>query len=308
MTRVRLGSRGSALALRLAELVSGALRGRWPAAKVELVMIKTSGDRFTQGDLRRLGGKGLFVKEIEEGLLAGTIDLAVHSLKDLPAEIPAGLTIAAFAEREDPRDVLIGRREGGLDALPPGARVGTTSLRRAAQLLARRPDLRVEPLRGNVDTRLSKLREGPLDAIVVAAAGLRRLGTEPPHATPLSHEVMLPAVGQGILALEIRADDRGLADQLAGLDHLPSRMAAVAERAFLAALGGDCYTPIAAYARELDGRLVLDGLVATQDGRTVVRDRLAGSPEAPAEVGGCLARQILSAGGDAILASMKVTS
>ncbi|MBI1894535.1 MAG: hydroxymethylbilane synthase, partial [Candidatus Rokubacteria bacterium] len=230
MTKVRLGSRGSALALRQAELVTQALTAHWADLTVELIIIKTSGDRFAQADLRQIGGKGLFVKEIEEALLAGTIDLAVHSLKDLPAEIPRGLALAAFTEREDPRDVLISREPGGLATLRLGAHVGTSSLRRAVQLLNRRSDLRVEPLRGNLDTRLRKLHDSPLDAIVVAAAGLRRLDVDPPHASVLSPEIMLPAVGQGILALETRGDNETLAHRLERLDHPTSRVAAVAER------------------------------------------------------------------------------
>ncbi len=308
MTKVCLGSRGSALALRQAELVTQALTSRWADLEVELVIIKTSGDRLAQADLSGLGGKGLFVKEIEEALLAGTIDLAVHSLKDLPAEIPAGLTLTAFTEREDPRDVLISREASGPEGLPLGARVGTSSLRRRVQLLAWRRDLTVEPLRGNVDTRLRRLREGALDAIVVAAAGLHRLGAQPSGATILPPEVMLPAVGQGILALEVRADDEAMVKRLASLDDPLSRMAAIAERAFLTTLGGDCHTPIAGYARLVDGRLRLDGLVATADGRNVLKDQIEGSPDEPLELGKRLARQMLSSGGEAILALQRVPS
>ena len=296
------------MALRQAELVTLALTAHWADLTVELIIIKTSGDRFAQADLRQIGGKGLFVKEIEEALLAGAIDLAVHSLKDLPAEIPRGLSLAAFTEREDPRDVLISREPGGLEALGPGARVGTSSLRRAVQLLNWRSDLRVEPLRGNLDTRLRKLHDGPLDAIVVAAAGLRRLNVDPPHASVLSPEIMLPAVGQGILALETRADDATLANRLAGLDHPPSRVAAVAERAFLSALGGDCHTPIAGYGRVIDGWLRLDGLLATPDGREVVRDHVEGPSEKSADLGRSLAHQIRAAGGEAILAHQRATA
>jgi len=308
VTKVRLGSRGSALALRQAELVTQALTAHWADLTVELIIIKTSGDRFAQADLRQIGGKGLFVREIEEALLAGTIDLAVHSLKDLPAEIPGGLTLAAFTERDDPRDVLISREPGGLAALRLGAHVGTSSLRRAVQLLNRRSDLRVEPLRGNLDTRLRKLHDSPLDAIVVAAAGLRRLDVDPPHASVLSPEIMLPAVGQGILALETRGDNETLAHRLERLDHPTSRVAAVAERAFLSALGGDCHTPIAGYGRVIDGRLRLDGLVATPDGREVVRDHVEGPSEKAADLGRSLAHQIRAAGGEAILAHQRATA
>lgn len=301
MTKVRLGTRGSALAIRQAELARQALISHVKDLDVELVTIKTSGDRFGQADLSRLGGKGLFVKEIEEALLGGTIDCAVHSLKDLPAEVSNGLALAAFLEREDPRDVLIAREPVAGGSLPAGTRVATSSLRRSVQLLTWRPDFQVAPIRGNVDTRLRKLREGQFDAIVLAVAGLRRLGLDPPNATVLAPEVMLPAVGQGILVVETRQDDRVLAEWLAGVDHGPSRIAAIAERAFLSALGGDCHTPIAAYARLDGGRLHVDALVATSDGSRIVRDRVEGPPDSAQELGQRLARLIWEAGGAALV-------
>ena len=301
MTKWRLGTRGSALAIRQAELARQALIARAKDLDVELVTIKTSGDRLAQADLSQLGGKGLFVKEIEDALLAGIIDCAIHSLKDLPAEIPNGLVLAAFLEREDPRDVLISRGPARSEHLPSGARVGTSSLRRRVQLLTWRPDLHVEPIRGNVDTRLRKLREGQFDAIVLALAGLHRLGLDPPHAVPLPPEVMLPAVGQGILVVETRGDNRALAETLADVDHGPSRIAAIAERAFLSALGGDCHTPMAAYARLENRRLRVDGLVATPDGSRIVRDRVEGPPDSAPELGRQLARLLHEAGGAEIV-------
>jgi len=301
VTKWRLGTRGSALAIRQAELARQALIARTKDLDVELVTIKTSGDRLAQADLSQLGGKGLFVKEIEDALLAGIIDCAIHSLKDLPAEIPNGLVLAAFLEREDPRDVLISRGPAQSDSLPSGARVGTSSLRRRVQLLTWRPDLHVEPIRGNVDTRLRKLREGQFDAIVLALAGLHRLGLDPPHAVPLPPEVMLPAVGQGILVVETRGDNRALAETLADVDHGPSRIAAIAERAFLSALGGDCHTPMAAYARLENRRLRVDGLVATPDGSRIVGDRVEGPPDSAAELGRQLARLLHEAGGAEIV-------
>ena len=298
---VRIGTRGSALALRQAELVAEGLRRHWPDLGVELVPIKTSGDRFAQVTLAEVGGKGLFVKEIEEALLDGRVELAVHSLKDLPGLLTEGLALAAFPEREDPRDVLITREGGRLDTLPSGARVGTGSPRRRVQLLARRPDLKVEPIRGNLDTRLRKLQETPYDAIVLARAGLLRLGLEPEHASLLSPEEMLPAVGQGVLAVQARAGDAATRELLAPLDHAPTRTAALAERALLARLGGNCYVALAALARLEGDRLRLDALLASPDGGRILREPLTGSPEAPEALGTALAERLLAAGGAEIL-------
>jgi len=298
---VRIGTRGSALALRQAELVAGALRRHWPGLGVELVPIKTSGDRFAQVTLAEVGGKGLFVKEIEEALLDGRVELAVHSLKDLPGLPTEGLVLAAFPEREDPRDVLITREGGRLDTLRSGARVGTGSPRRKVQLLARRPDLKVEPIRGNLDTRLRKLQETPYDAIVVARAGLARLGLAPEHTSVLSPEEMLPAVGQGALAVQTRAGDAPTRELLAPLDHPPTRIAVLAERALLARLGGNCYVALAALARLEGDRLRLDALLASPDGVRILREPLTGPPEAPEALGTALAERLLAAGGAEIL-------
>jgi hydroxymethylbilane synthase len=241
------------------------------------VPIRTSGDRLAQARLAVEGGKGLFVKEIEEALLARRIELAVHSLKDLPADLPGGLGLAAFPEREDPRDVLVSRDAGGLDGLRPGARVGSSSLRRRVQLLARRPDLEVEPIRGNVETRLQKLDDGLYDAVVLAAAGLRRLGLSPAGAVTLALDEMLPAVGQGTLAVEAREEDEMTRRLVGVLDHPDTRAATVAERSFLQAIGGSCTTPLAAYARYEGRTLWLSAFLATGDGARVLRESRPGA-------------------------------
>ena len=299
-TRLRLGTRGSALACAQAAVVARDLESRHPGVHVELVLVKTTGDRLQQGSLASVGGKGLFVKELEEGLLAGHVDLAVHSLKDVPAVVPDGLVIAAIPERADPRDVLVSKEEG-LDALPAGARLGTASVRRRAQLLARRRDLDVVVLRGNVDTRLRRWREGDFTAIVLAAAGLARLGVEEPNARPLSTDVLLPAIGQGALALECRADDAATRALLAALEHVASARAVAAERAFLLAIGGDCNTPIAAHAT-IDGpHLALRAKVSDLEGIQCLDDAIDG-PIADAEgLGRQLAERLLARGAAAVI-------
>jgi hydroxymethylbilane synthase len=260
--------------------------------------MQTEGDRLPSARLAEVGGKGLFVRELEEALLAGSIDVAVHSLKDLPAELPHGLALAAFPEREDPRDVLVGRSGGGLEALPPGARLGTSSPRRRALALAVRGDLEIQPVRGNVDTRLRKLAAGECDALVLAAAGLRRLGLAPAHAEPLPADVFVPAVGQGILGLEVRADDRGVERLVRGLDHAATRAAALAERAYLRRLGASCTTAVAAHAMIEGGgtTIRMDAVVASDDGRRVLRDGASGVVEEAEDVGLWLAESILAQG------------
>jgi hydroxymethylbilane synthase len=289
---IRVGTRGSTLALVQARSAAAALG----AAATEIVPIRTEGDRLAEARLAVVGGKGLFVREIEEALLRGEIDLAVHSLKDLPAEPPAGLVLAAFLAREDPRDVLVTKAPASLETLPSGARVGTSSPRRRALVLAGRPDLAVEPIRGNVDTRLRKLAEGDWTAIVLAAAGLRRLGLTPAHTVALDPEVFVPAVGQGIIAVEARADDQATLALLARADDAATRACALAERAYLARLGASCNTPMAAHAR-LEGRtLRMSAVVASEDGRQVLR-ATAGAPAAEAErLGRDLADTLLAQG------------
>jgi hydroxymethylbilane synthase len=296
---LRLGTRGSRLAIAQCEMVAEALRAQ--GARTEIVVIRTSGDRLAQVALADFGGKALFVKEIEEALLARRVDVGVHSLKDMPAMLPAGLVLAAFPARADPRDVLVTRSPGGWAALAAGARVGTSSLRRRAMVLAHRPDLRPEPIRGNVESRVDKLGSGAYDAIVLAAAGLRRLGFAPPHVTPLDVEEFVPAVGQGILAVEAREADREALELLDRLDDTRSRSEALAERAFLQGLGADCHTPMAGHAR-LDGTaLTLTGVVASLDGRTVLRDRSVGPARDAERLGASLAEALLAKGAKALL-------
>ncbi len=297
---IRLGTRGSALALAQANAVAAHLTAA--GATVEIVAIRTEGDRLAEARLATLGGKGLFVREIEQALLEGRVDCAVHSLKDLPADLPAGLVLAAFPPRETPADVLVTRNGGGLDDLPGGAVVGTSSPRRRALVLARRPDLAVEPLRGNVDTRLRKLAEGACDAVILAAAGLRRLGLAPPHARPLDTEVFVPAVGQGIVAIEARAGDGRVLARLAGLDHPPTRACALAERAYLGRLGASCNSPMAAHATLAEGRLRVTALVASEDGQHVLRGEDGGLPEEAARIGLRLAESLLDRGAAAVTA------
>ena len=297
---LRLGTRGSALARAQAALVRDALVRRHPGLRVETVHIRTTGDRGERAPQGPGGRKGLFVKEIEEALLAGEIDVGVHSMKDLPARLPAGLVVGAVPARAAAHDVLIGA--AGLRELPPGARVGTASVRRRAQLLARRPDLAVTPLRGNVDTRLRRWREGAVDALVLAAAGLERLGIAEPAAYALAPEEFLPPVGQGALALECRADAAATRALLAAVEDPAAATAVAAERAFLLAIGGDCNTPLAAYATVADGRVVLRALVTDQAGRRWLEDADS-SPAADAEaLGRALAERLLAAGAREILA------
>jgi len=297
---LRVGTRGSALALWQAEWVKARLESLWPDLQVELVPIKTSGDKIQDVSLAQVGGKGLFVKEIEEALLAGTIDIAVHSVKDLPSELPQGLILSAIPEREDTRDVLITRHGEMLAELPAGTRVGTSSLRRQALLLYLHPGLQVETLRGNVDTRLRKQREGAVDATVLAAAGLKRLGLTPEHSRILNEEEFLPAVGQGALGIETRRDN-DIVMLVQPLHHAATAVAVSAERAFLRRMGGSCRTPLAAKGVVLDSRVHLRALVASPDGRRLIRGEFDGSTDVAEQVGTMLAETLLAQGGREIL-------
>ncbi|RUM88014.1 MAG: hydroxymethylbilane synthase [Thermodesulfatator sp.] len=299
----RVGTRGSKLALRQTEWVLSRLKEYFPEVHFETVILKTKGDKIQDVPLARIGGKGLFVKEIEEALLRRDIDFAVHSLKDVPSELPEGLYLAAFPPREDPRDTLVSRVDGGLADLPHGARVGTSSLRRAAQLRHRRPDLEILPLRGNVDTRLRKLFEGQYEAILLAEAGLRRLGVSV-ERTPLPVEEFLPAVGQGILAVEAREGDKDLAGLLAPLNHEETSLCARAERAFLRRLEGGCQVPLAAHARLRNGLLEIWGFIADPEGRRFYRAVREGDPRKAETLGRTLAEDLLSQGGEQILAEL----
>jgi hydroxymethylbilane synthase len=269
-TRLSIGTRGSPLARVQTALACRALQEAHPElaapGALEVVAIRTTGDRAVDRPLAELGGKGLFCKEIEAALLARRIDLAVHSMKDLPTWLPDGLVIGAVLPRGDPRDVLIARAPTTIAGLPQGALIGTASVRRRAQLLARRPDLRVVNFRGNVETRLRKLAAGEVDATLLAQAGLKRLGIEPAGAVILAPEVMLPAVGQGAIGIECRADDEGARALLAAINDPASSACLCAERALLAALDGSCHTPIAGYAELAGGRLSLRALIARPDG------------------------------------------
>ena len=305
MPKVVIGTRGSALALWQSRFVAERLRAATPTLDIHVETIQTRGDLVRDRALSQVGGKGLFVKEIENALLAGEIDLAVHSLKDMPTEQPEGLTLGAILERADPRDALVARGGGDLDSLPPGARVGTSSLRRRAQLLAARPDLQLLDLRGNVDTRLRKLREGRYDAVVLAVAGLVRLGHADVISQVLPLALMLPAVGQGALCIEVRADDGATRELIAALDHPPTRRAAQAERAFLRRLEGGCQVPIGAYAQVQQGVLHLQGLIAALDGSRLVRDQVRAPVDEAARVGVVLAERLLAGGGAEILAEVR---
>lgn len=294
-----IGSRGSQLALWQAHYIKHQLNKLGVNTTIEI--IKTTGDHLQTASLVQSGGKGLFTKEIEEALLAGSIDLAVHSLKDLPTEMPRGLTIAAIPAREDPRDVLVGCRLGDL---PQRARVGTSSGRRGAQLRALRPDVRVEPIRGNVDTRLRKLREGQYDAILLAAAGLRRLGLGDQIAEILSAEQICPAPGQGALALETRENDEARRI-CAELDDEPCRQAVTCERAILAALGGGCQLPVGAYAEIVEKTLRLSAVVVSPDGSRRLQAEVEGACNRPEELGRAAAADLLAKGAGTILAQNK---
>ncbi len=291
-----LGTRGSALARWQTEWVQARLTAAWPELRCELRLFQTSGDKDLNKPLPEIGGKGLFTEELENALRSSEIDIAVHSLKDLPIDQAADLSVGAIGEREDPRDVLISRQYHTLAQLPRNARVGTSSLRRAAHLLAARPDLKILSLRGNVDTRIRKAMQGEYDAIVLAAAGVLRLGFGSHNAEYLSLEVMLPAPGQGAVAVQCRADDHDTIDLLRPVDHAPTRSAVAAERAFLDGLGGGCSVPVAAYAQA--DHLV--GLVASKDGQRVIR--VSGSGADPIALGSDLARQALAQGAQELLA------
>ena len=302
---LRIATRKSQLALWQAEHVAALLRRAHAGLEVQLVPMVTQGDRIQDRRLAAVGGKGLFIKELEVALQEQRADIAVHSMKDLPAELPEDLVIAALLERADARDALLAASGTGLDDLPRGARVGTSSLRRQAQLLAARPDLRIETLRGNVDTRLRKLDAGEMDAIVLACAGLIRLGWESRITARLDPQVSLPAVAQGVIGIECRRADAHTQSLVAVLNHEASRVATEAERAFAHRLGGSCQSPIAAHARLEGQRLILDGLVAEPDGSRVFRDTLAGAIDDPGALGRRLAERILAAGAGPLLERLR---
>lgn len=297
---IRLGSRGSKLALWQAGFIRSEIEGK-TGREVRIEEIKTTGDMILDVPLARVGGKGLFVKEIEEALLSGSIDLAVHSMKDVPTDLPEGLAIVAITRREDPRDAFLSVKYAKLEELPRGAKVGTSSLRRQTQLLALRPDLSVETLRGNLDTRIRKMEEGLFDAVILAAAGIRRLGWEAKITQYIPEEVSLPAIGQGALGIEIRNDDPDTREAVSFLNDRDTALAVRAERGFLKRLEGGCQVPIASHgALEGDG-IFLRGMVGRPDGSEIVRGSARGSVSDPEALGVALAEQLLARGAKEIL-------
>ena len=299
----RIGTRASALALWQANWTKAELERKWPGLAVELVPIKTTGDKILNVPLSEVGGKGLFTKEIDEALLDRRVDLAVHSLKDVPFQLPQGIDFGAIPEREDARDALISNGRS-IDALPPAARIGTSSLRRQVQLRHRFPSMRIIDLRGNVDTRLRKVADGEFDAIVLAMAGLKRLGRESVVSQILDEAFMLPAIGQGALGIACRTDDAGTRERLSVLDHQPTRLAVTAERGLLSALEGSCKVPIAGHARLKGDQIVLKGLVANLAGTVVITGEVTGDPIRAQELGITLGKDLISRGAGAILAEI----
>jgi hydroxymethylbilane synthase len=298
---IRVGTRGSALALWQAEWVKAELEKKYPGMTVSLTKIKTTGDKILDVPLAQVGGKGLFVKEIEEAMLAQEIDIAVHSMKDVPTMFPDGLHLACITKREDARDALLSRNHVKFKDLPKGASVGTSSLRRQAQLMNVRPDFKIQQLRGNVDTRLRKLKEGQFDAIILAAAGVKRLGLAGNVTEYIDAAISLPAIGQGALGIECRVDDRELNDMIAFFNHTDTRTCVTGERALLRRLEGGCQVPIACYGRIEGGKLHLTGLVGSVDGKRIIKDTIEGEPEKAEKLGVTLAEKLLSQGADVIL-------
>jgi len=308
--KVVIGTRASKLALWQAEWVKSELERRNPGLEVELNKIKTTGDKILDVPLAKVGGKGLFVKEIEEALLRGEADLAVHSMKDVPTEFPQGLHLAVICEREDPRDAFIAPLEGSkfkvqrFGELPEGANLGTSSLRRSSQLLSIRPDLKIVQLRGNLETRFRKLDEGQFDAMILAAAGVKRLGWEQRITEIIDPAVSLPAIGQGAIGIECRTDDGFINSLIAPLNHKETSICVRAERALLKRLQGGCQVPIAAHAVIRDGRLVMDGLVGSVTGDRIIKEHLEGNIEDAETIGITLGEKLLSMGADKILAEV----
>ena len=298
---IRIATRKSPLALWQAEHVRERLLALHQGLQVQLLTMSTQGDRILDSPLAKIGGKGLFVKELEQGMLDGRADLAVHSMKDVPAELPGGLCLGAILEREDPRDAFVSNQYPSIDELPEGARVGTSSLRRQCQLRARRPDLQILDLRGNVGTRLGKLDGGDYDAIVLACAGLKRLGLSARIACELPPEEMLPAIAQGVIGIECRVDDERVNSLIEPLNHVATRQRTDAERAMNATLAGGCQAPVAGYSEFNDGVIELRGLVGRPDGSHIIRGDVHGSPEHAAELGKQLADDLLARGARPIL-------
>jgi hydroxymethylbilane synthase len=302
--RIVIASRESALAMWQARHVQAALSRLYPAAEISILGMTTQGDRMLGSSLAKIGGKGLFVKELEEAMARGDADIAVHSMKDVPMNLPAGFALAAIMERADPRDAFVSRRYRTLEELPPGARVGTSSLRRESQLRARYPYLAIAPLRGNVQTRLRKLDEGEFDAIILAAAGLKRLGLSEHITALLPTADSLPAVGQGALGLECRAERADLVELLTPLNHAPTAVCVNAERALSRALAGSCNVPLGGYAEIAADKLRLRAFVGSPDGKRIVRGEREGAAHESDALGRALAETLLAQGAAEILAAL----
>lgn len=302
--KLTIGTRQSLLALWQSNHIAALLRKQYPKCEVVLKKIVTKGDRILDVPLAQIGGKGLFTKEIEEDLLDGTVDLAVHSLKDMPTVLPEGLCLTAITERANVGDAFVSNKYGSFEELPLGAVVGTSSLRRKAQLLAKRPDLEIRDLRGNVDTRLRKLDEGLYDAIILAAAGLERLGHGDRISSLIPADVCLPAVGQGALAIEARTEDKEVRDMLSFLNDLTTKQATDAERAFLGLLEGGCQVPIGVHADVEGENIRIEAIIAALDGSTILRDTIIGKADDAVSLGQQLGKKMLAAGGQEILASI----
>ncbi|HSA58506.1 MAG TPA: hydroxymethylbilane synthase [bacterium] len=303
--KIILGSRGSRLALWQANHVKKLLEDEYRDLSVTIKVIKTTGDKVTSTPLTEIGGKALFLKEIEDQLLARKVHVGVHSLKDVPAVLPPGLMLTAVLKREDPRDVFLSKKYGSLLQLPKKAKVGTSSLRRKAQLKNFRPDFEIVPLRGNIETRLKKMQAGQLGAIVLAAAGMTRLGMVAKITEYLPTTLMLPAVGQGVIALEIREDDEAVRRLLDPLNDQETMIAIQAERSFMKGVEGDCHAPIAAFAEVHGQNLKITGMIASPDGRELIRDRMEGNIRESVALGDGLAKQLLGHGGREILRACK---
>ena len=298
---LKIGTRASLLAVTQSTWVKNQIETQYPGTTVELVKITTKGDKILDVPLAKVGGKGLFVKELEDALLDGRVDLAVHSMKDVPSELPPGLEVAIVPPRENPLDAFISINYGSLDEMPSGAKIGTSSLRRKAQLAALRPDIKIVDLRGNLDTRLRKLEEGQYDAIILAAAGLNRLGLSEKITTLFTEKQMLPAVGQGSLGIELRKSDTELLQGLNFLHHRETAIAMKAERAFLLRLEGGCQVPIGAFAALNGSEVSLTGLIASEDGAEILKEAVTGPTDSASELGVALAEKLLELGGRRIL-------
>jgi hydroxymethylbilane synthase len=298
---LKIGTRGSRLALRQAQLTAEQIKSKHPAVEIEIITIKTKGDKLQDIALVKIGGKGVFVKEIEEALIRGDIHIAVHSMKDVPVDLPDELEIGAIPEREDPRDVLVSKNDRKIEELASGARIGTGSLRRTIQLKRLLPDIEVVPIRGNLDTRIKKITTEELDGVIVAAAGMRRMGLAKEVSQYIPIEWMIPSAGQGVLGIELRKDDEEIKNLVSFLNHSDTVITLSAERSFLKHLGGGCQVPIAAHAVKQGNRLILRGLVGSVDGRVVISEEVRGACEEAEEMGRTMAENILQRGGREIL-------